>query len=145
MLVHEFIFIPHKWRGQGIIELSMTEEEMRFFTRWTVHPEKQGVIKCVQEIEIEGVTEKMFNYYQISEISSRGFDIELDNPLFGKVAGKGVIEKNTVAWEFRDSRSDFEGFEVYEITENGYQVRAEYISDDQFRTIARGEIWRHHE
>jgi hypothetical protein len=62
--------------------------------------------------------------------------------MLGSVQGKGIIDAKTIAWEFR-GHPDFEGFEVYELQENGdFMLHAEYSSLDQIRTIIDGRIWK---
>ena len=68
--------------------------------------------------------------------------MELENELLGTVKGTGVIDENTIAWEFHGT-GGLEGFEVYELQDNGdYMMHAEYSSPDQFRTIIDGRIWK---
>ena len=62
--------------------------------------------------------------------------------MVGQVVGKGILDPETIAWELK-GLDGFEGYEVYEIQENGdYLFHAEYASDDQFRTIVDGRVWK---
>jgi hypothetical protein len=53
-----------------------------------------------------------------------------------------VIDAKTIAWEFRNNE-EFQGFEVYELQENGdYMLHAEYSTSEDFRTIIDGRVWQ---
>jgi len=76
------------------------------------------------------------------DFSGNKFKIELESEQINKSVGSGLIDEKTIAWEFRSSEG-MEGFEVYELQENGdYMFHAEYASLGQFRTIVDGRIWR---
>ncbi len=61
----------------------------------------------------------------------------------GKVQGEGVISDKVIAWEFRMSDIGFEGIEIYEKQEdNTYSMHAEYATNDQFRTLIQGKVWK---
>ncbi len=88
-----------------------------------------------------GGDDQMKNTLTFTNITDTAFDIQLENELVGIVKGKGIIDPKKVAWEFR-GYPNFEGFEVYELQENGdYLFHAEYVSPDQFRSIIDGRIW----
>lgn len=139
---HQFIFSPGQWIGEGRISFSASPEHVRFYTKWIIDETKEGCIRCEQEVEIEGGLENVHNYFQFEEILNNNFQVELKNDLLGTVKGKGLIDIQTIAWEFR-GHTNFEGFEVYELQENGdYMVHAEYASPDLFRTIIDGRVWK---
>jgi hypothetical protein len=78
-------------------------------------------------------------------MSPEAFLITLENVLLGSVNGKGLVDEKMIAWEFREdgSGTGFEGYEVYELQNDGtYIMRAEYSTDDQMRTIVQGNIWK---
>lgn len=101
-----------------------------------------GIIRCQQQVEMEGGEENVFNNFAFSDIHPDSFAVELTSGILGTVTGKGVIDTKTLAWEFRNF-PEFEGFEVYELQENGdYMLHAEYASAEQIRTIIDGRIWR---
>ncbi len=139
---HEFIFLPGTWIGEGKITFSASPDEVKFYTRWKVsHPKDTG-ISCTQLVELHGVEDQVSNYFHIKDVSQKNFLVDLENELIGKAQGKGVIDENTIAWEVRGP-DNFEGYEVYERQPNGeYFMHAEYTSDDQFRTIIDGRIWK---
>lgn len=142
MTNHEFIFSPGQWIGEGKITFSTSPQHLRFYTKWVVEKKESGVIRCQQHVEMEGGEESVFNAFSFSHFTTNDFRLELTNDLLGSVKGKGVIDDKTLAWEFR-GYNDFEGFEVYELQDNGdYMLHAEYASSDQFRTIIDGRIWR---
>lgn len=138
---HLFILKTGFWHGEGKIQLNMIEEELLFQTTWNVLEEREGVISCVQEIQIEGLSENMKNEITFFNISSGGFSVELTNHNIEKVQGKGIIDSQTIAWEFKDRETNFEGFEVYHLEKDGgYKMHAEYVTSDQFRTKIVGKI-----
>lgn len=142
MQQHDFIFNPGNWIGEGRITFSASPEHVRFYTKWQIEQTANGLIQSQQLVEMEGSNEKMENFFQFSNVLPASFEVELTNDLLGTIRGKGVIEAKTIAWEFR-SHANFEGFEVYELQENGdYMLHAEYASPDQFRTIIDGRIWK---
>jgi hypothetical protein len=142
MVEHEFIFKPGIWVGEGRVTFSASPEKVRFYTKWEIKNKKDKSIVCNQQVEMEGGESNVFNTFIFSEIQSNSFNVELSNELLGNVKGKGVIDAKTIAWEFR-GHPEFEGFEVYELQDNGdLMLHAEYSSIDQIRTIIDGRIWK---
>lgn len=140
---HHFIFSPGVWIGEGKITFSTSPESIRFFTKWTIQDFDQKVgYLCQQQVEMLGVEESVFNQLTVFDTTAESFAVCLENDLIGKVLGKGVVDQKTIAWEYRQG-TDFEGFEVYELQDNGdYMLHAEYSSPDQYRTIIDGRIWK---
>jgi hypothetical protein len=142
MSTHPFFLYEGHWIGEGKITFTSSPERLRFYTKWKIEKEEQGIIKCVQQVEMEGGEESAFNHFSFSSITPQGFVIELNSDQLGILKGKGIIDPKTIAWEFR-GYPEFEGLEVYELQENGdYMLHAEYASTDQFRTIIDGRIWK---
>lgn len=145
---HLFIFSPGHWIGQGKLTFNISPSHVRFYTKWVIEKSEGGVIKAQQQIEQEEESEHLYNTLEFSSIAPTSFDITLSNTLLGKISGHGVIEDKTIAWEFRNAKKTeesgaFEGFEVYEIQENGdYMLHGEYLSDNEYRTIIDGRIWK---
>lgn len=138
----DFIFKPGLWIGQGKVTFSASPETVRFYTKWTIEPEKNQQIVCHQHVEMEGGDSNVYNTFVFSNVLHNAFSIELTNELLGTVQGKGILDGKTLAWEFR-GHPEFEGFEVYELQENGdFMLHAEYSSTDQIRTIIDGRIWK---
>ena len=143
MIAHQFIFQPGHWIGEGRIVFSASPESIRFFTKWVLQPPEPTGISCTQEVEMQGSEPNMKNIFQFSNITPKDFLVELENDILGKVKGKGLIDPKTIAWEFHSQGEGLEGFEVYELQENGdYMLHAEYASQDQFRTVIDGRIWK---
>jgi len=140
---HPFLFTSKHWLGEGIIKLSMVEEELGFHTRWNLGTkDPQGEIIALQEVQIKGISDVMQNQFVLSDLTPTQFTIELENAALGAISGKGLIKGDLIAWEFRDDEIGFEGFEFYEKQADGsYLMRAEYASPDQNRTVIRGRIW----
>lgn len=141
--LHKFILKPGFWCGEGKIQLNMIEEELLFQTIWNVlEKDSAGRISCIQEIQIDGLSENMKNELTFFNIHQESFSVEMTNHNIEKVVGTGIIDKNTIAWEFQENDLNFEGFEVYHIEEDGgYRMHAEYVTSDQFRTKIIGRIW----
>lgn len=142
---HPFIFKPGAWLGEGKITLSMMEEELPFYTRWSIPPANdKGLIACIQELQIAGLSDMMNNQFSFYDIASKDFVIELENQTIGKVVGKGLIKPNLIGWEFRLGHLGFEGFEFYETCDepDTYLLHAEYSTSDDFRTVIHGKVWK---
>ncbi|SCA62688.1 Uncharacterized protein SCG7086_AC_00300 [Chlamydiales bacterium SCGC AG-110-P3] len=139
---HDFIFTTGEWLGKGQVAFSASEDTIRFNTLWQVVKADGGDISLHHEVELVGVPEKVVNELEVSSVTSSGFAICLSNDMIDKVHGKGIIEDRRIAWEFR-GKPGFEGFEIYNLCDDGsYEVHAEYLSSDQFRTIIDGHIWK---
>ncbi|MCX6990631.1 MAG: hypothetical protein NTX49_06185 [Chlamydiae bacterium] len=144
MSTHSFILSPSQWLGEGKIVLNMVEEELSFFTRWNVsNKDTEGLIECVQEIQVKGLSDVMMNQFVFTNITPNSFTIELENQALGKIIGTGVIDDKVIGWEFRMPELGFEGFEFYEKQpDNSYLMHAEYSTSDQFRTLIKGKVWQ---
>ncbi len=144
MTEHKFILSPSTWLGEGKIQLNMVEEELPFYTRWNVgQKDKTGIIECVQEIQVKGLSDMMHNQFLFFDLAPGAFSVDLDNPALGKISGKGLITDKTIAWEFRAPQIGFEGFEMYEKqADDVYLLHAEYATTDQLRTVIRGKVWQ---
>jgi hypothetical protein len=144
MTQHPFLLTPNTWLGQGKIQLNMVSEELAFFTRWTVNSvDGDGRIECAQEIQVKGLSDIMHNEFLIHNFTGGEFFIDLENQALGRVTGKGLINDQVIAWEFRVEEIGFEGFELYEKKDDkNYIMRAEYATDDQFRTLIQGRLWQ---
>lgn len=141
---HQFLMTPCTWLGQGKIQLNMVAEELGFMTRWHIKPiDGDGRIECTQEIQVKGLSEVMHNEFLIHNLIGGEFSIDLENQALGRVTGKGLINDKVIAWEFRVEAIGFEGFELYEKQDDkNYLMRAEYATDDQFRTLIQGRLWQ---
>lgn len=138
---HTFLFLPGLWLGEGDVTFSASPDKVHFFTKWDIQHRENELIHCEQTVEIAGIDEQVVNRFIISAITEKGFEIYLNNGTLTDVSGKGFVDPLKLAWEFR-GHSSFEGFEVYELQENGeYKLHAEYVSSEQFRTFINGRIW----
>jgi len=142
-LKHPFILQPGVWLGEGRISFTESPEELRFYTRWTVSGKEEGVVSCVQEIEVEGVSDPMQNNFSFCDILPDSFLVRLENSVLGTVDGEGIIDSHLISWEFRQGMdAGFEGFEIYEVqSDETYKMHAEYASAEQFRTAINGRLW----
>lgn len=143
---HKFLFASGSWVGEGKISFTASKDQLKFYTRWMVRCEREEKnfpekVTCTQDVEMQGAEEHIQNRFVFSQFTDSKFVLELENELIGSVQGTGLFEEKKIAWEFRGHPS-FEGFEVYELQENGdYLFHAEYVSPDQFRSIIDGRIW----
>ena len=144
---HQFIFSPGRWVGEGKISFSASPDILKFYTRWEISPAvpegELHEIVCIQTVEMQGAAnEHIKNRFTVSQVNTSSFVLELENDLIGVVQGKGIMDEKKIAWEFRGNPT-FEGFEVYELQENGdYLFHAEYVSPDQFRSMIDGRVWK---
>lgn len=139
---HLFIFKPGIWLGEGLVKLSVSKDNLKFATRWTIDKKKKSQIITTQEIEIYGLSDKIKNQFCFYNIKADSFKIRLENQDLGEVLGQGIIKKDLIAWEFKVPSTGFEGFEVYNLQEdNSYALHAEYTASADFRTCVRGKIW----
>lgn len=137
---HLFIFQPGRWIGSGKISFSASPEQIRFYTSWELDNLQEGMICARQRVEMDA-SEEVSNRFTFYDISAEKFKLSLESELIGMINGHGIIDKTTIAWEFRGG-GGIEGFEVYELQDSGdYLLHAEY-SSDLFRTIIDGRIWR---
>lgn len=138
---HPFFRRPGSWIGEGRIILSSSPEFIRYFTKWTVSPEENGKIMLKQVVELHGVQDNLANRFVFYPSESPKFRVTLENEVIGLIEGHGLIDENTVSWEFRGN-PNFEGFEICRLEDNGdYMVHAEYISTSSHRTTIDGRIW----
>jgi hypothetical protein len=142
--IHFFIFQPKSWVGEGVITLNMVEEKLNFFTKWNIsEPDLTGKIQSVQELQISGISENMRNELTFFDFTDNKFSIEMENLNIGKIVGAGIFDEKMLAWEFRENDLNFEGYETYHLQKDGsYQMHAEYVTSDQFRTQIDGKIWQ---
>jgi hypothetical protein len=139
---HAFIFSEGLWIGEGKITFTGSKEHIRFYTKWTVGPLKSGLIMCQQQVEMDAGTGTVYNHLTFSDFLPNKFNVELSSDQLKSVKGTGIIDEKTIAWEFR-GLPDFEGFEVYELQENGdYMLHAEYVTLTHMRTVIEGRIWQ---
>lgn len=139
---HSFLFTESTWIGEGKVILGSQPQPIHFYTRWVIGPVTNGTITCDQKVEMEKGIGTVNNQLTLSNITPQTFEILLTSDQLQRVPGRGLIDPKTIAWEFR-GLPDFEGFEVYELQDNGdYLFHAEYISMEQVDTVIDGRIWR---
>ncbi len=141
---HPFIVKPFAWKGEGKIILNMVDEILSFSTRWEINEKDEtGKILSVQHLQIMGISEEMKNDLVFFDFTPKGFSVEMENDNIGKIVGRGLIDEQFIAWEFRNNTMQFEGYETYRLQNDkkSYLVHAEYVTTDQFRTQIEGTIW----
>lgn len=138
---HTFIFSPGIWEGKGIISFSMADDELPFTMKWKVSPQENDQITFSQELDIQGYEENMYNHFILTDQNETTFAIHLENEMIGAVNGKGLVDPQIIAWEFRHTQQGFEGFEVYVLQPDGsYTLRAEFTAGEGLRTFVKGVI-----
>lgn len=139
-----FIFGPGTWLGEGKVKLTVSDEELKYVTRWNIDKSKKnGLIGSIQEVQITGIPDVMHNQFSFYDFADEQFKVQLENPTIGKVIGTGIYRPKLLAWEFRNNGMEFEGFEMYELLADGsYFMHAEYVSNEEFRTSIQGKIWK---
>ncbi len=144
MFNHTFIFNPGAWAGEGKIVLNMVEEELLFNTNWAVqNKDFSGKVTCAQDIQIQGLSENMRNELTFYDFSTKQFSVDMENQNVGRIVGTGIYDEKMIAWEFRNSDANFEGFETYTLQSDGsYHMRGEYITSDQFRTQIEARLFQ---
>ncbi|MEX0961758.1 MAG: hypothetical protein WDZ28_02745 [Simkaniaceae bacterium] len=144
MRYHKFLFSEGSWLGEGKIRLNLSEDELDFYMRWSVEDYNDiGPVRCVQEIQVQGLQEVMYNSFSIAYDLGGDLSIELDNQTIGTILGQGFVSPFKIAWEFNEK--GFKGFEFYQkLRDREYQLHAEYGADD-FRTVIEGKIWQKEE
>ena len=121
----------------------MAEDVLTFTVRWTILPIEEKKIYFNQEISIDTFPEKMRNNFTLLPMPPNAFEILLENQIVGKVVGSGLITPATIAWEFRRKDQEFEGYEIYELQQDGsYKMRAEFSAGEGLRTQVSGTISR---
>lgn len=119
----------------------MADDELDFRVTWIVLAEDERKIHFSQEVDLVSINEKMRNQFCVSSITPERFVIQLQNQLVKKVEGIGVITPETIAWEFHNRDQEFEGFEIYDLQEDGsYIMRAEFTAGEGLRTHVKGWI-----
>ena len=145
MFNHLFLFQPGCWIGEGKIQLNAADDKMQFYTRWKtlfVDPDFQE-FDATQEVQIVGHPDIMFNQFTFTQFDQKKFDVLLENQTWGQVQGVGQVDDKFIGWEFRHTGLGFEGYEYYELQEDGsYKMKAEYVSKDELRTTIEGKIWK---
>lgn len=136
-----FIFQPGDWLGTGQVTFSFSPDLLYFRTKWSCMKPDSDTFQCTQTVEIIG-GDRMVNVFTIKLTDKVAFDIVLQNEVLGVFSGRGLLEENLVAWEFRNV-GVFEGYEVYEkLHDEEYAMHAEYLSTDGARTKISGKIWK---
>lgn len=138
----QFLFEPGVWLGAGQVTFSISPDLLYYRTKWSIVEGQLGSFVCTQTVEIVG-GDQMINVFSVIPKDQHSFNITLENELLGLFSGQGVLEKELIAWEFRET-GKLEGYEVYERTsDDEYSMRAEYISSsDGARTKIHGKIWK---
>lgn len=143
MYNHSFIFSPGTWQGEGKIVLNMVEEELLFNMQWSI-PNKDfaGKVSCAQDIQIHGLSENMRNELSFYDFQNKVFAVDMENQNVGRIVGQGIVDDKMIAWEFRNNDLNFEGYETYNLQEDGsYLMKGEYVTSDQFRTQIEARLW----
>lgn len=138
----DFIFSPGVWLGEGKITFTASPDFIQFYMKWQIRAESPHIMKATQIIQMQGIEESTVNHFTFMDLQANSFKVILESEIFGNVEGKGFTNNKIITWEFL-KQADFEGFETYEKQENGnFLLHAEYGTEQQYRTIIKGIIWR---
>lgn len=136
---HSFLLQPGSWQGEGTITLSVSPTVLHFKTEWNIKPLHEGSIEAVHSVQIEGA-EALKNQLRFFNFTKEAFEVELRNEVLGSAFGKGIIDGNTLGWEFRHHDA-MDGYELFKIDEKGgYSVHAEYASPDKCHSTILAHI-----
>lgn len=139
---HTFPFRPGKWLGEGVIKLNLIKEPMKFYSRWTITDGDKDRYHCVQEIEVEGLADRMHNEFDFDFSKHDDIQVELENTSIGKVKATGILDPKMIAWEYSNDPGEFGGYEVYEKEdEKTYNFRSHFITADHLRSFIQGKMW----
>lgn len=146
---HTFVFTPGIWLGIGKLSFNFSPNKIKFYMKWIISPiSQENVIQCEQIIEAEGSDESIINEYRLMPTSLNSFDIQLRSNILGIVNGKGIIDGETINWEYTtpvpfEDTSGFSGEEVYTLQSNGeYLFKGEFRTNGDSSTLIEGKIWK---
>lgn len=148
MSVHQFVFSPGIWLGQGLISFSYSEEKISYYTKWIFEHSEDGIIYAQQHVQKQGEKESLINHLTFSQAIPPHFAVELKNEEIVCVQGKGMWDARQILWTYYPNISNpeietLEGFETYSLQHNGeYISHAEYSSVGGYTTIVDGKIWK---
>lgn len=146
---HIFLFTPGEWIGYGKIIISGAKEEISFITKWKISEIDQDTIYAEQLVEKQGVEDVLLNQYRFSNFSGNKFKVALENDILEQsVFGEGKFDESSIIWVFQslDSPVGLNGVEMYYRQKNDeYSLKAEYVLDDEHKTVIEGHIWRKNE
>jgi hypothetical protein len=141
---HELFFGGcYTWLCQGKIKINVVQDELSFCARWVVSKSEESEVICTQEIEVEGMEDKIENKLHITNIKDGKFDIVVQNDIWGEATGTGRIYPEKIAWEVRKHGPGFEGLEIYSLAEDGkYTIRSDFMTPNEYRSHIEGAIWK---
>lgn len=141
MIEHPFFMSPGIWLGQGQIAIEEIEGSIVFYIRWQIFEEEKETIKCLQEIELAGSSEKSLNTYRFSEIQENKFTLNLESEAFGHIGGMGQYSSQNIIWSLKGDA--FEGMEQYELEVDGsYRMYAKYRAKEGAVSEIRAKFWK---
>jgi len=141
MYKHSFLTQSATWLGEGVVKLNLVQEPMKLYSRWIVDSDEKK-LKCVQEIEIAGVSDRMNNFFSFDFTKLDQIYVEMENSMIGKIEARGLCDEEVIAWEYVDPTSEFGGYEFYKKEdESHYRFCCEFITKDQLRSHIQGKMW----
>lgn len=147
--MHDFIFIPGVWLGEGTLSLPAVRKLISFYTRWQIKEINSRCIEALQIVEMEAQLSSVINHWTFDLLNSECLNVTLESEFVGKVTGKGRIDAKSISWAFEEPKEIDPGLtatvgsECYERGEDGiYYFQAKYGSSKDFVTIIDGHIWK---
>ena len=136
----ERLFQKGLWVGKGLLTLSMLEDPLPLWMRLSIssktHDPEDERMQWSADYQVLGYTEPIVNRYTFSTVIKKQFIVLLENELWGKAQGIGMLEDKGVFMEFPRGDHGFEGFEsiVFE-NETTLDWRGEFLTQEGLRSI----------
>jgi hypothetical protein len=142
--MHHFLFKEGLWLGEGVVQLNLVKEPLKFYSRWQIDMPEPGKIKCTQEIEVAGLSDRMHNVFYMDKLPSDKLKIKLENHSVGQIMAQGLFDEKLIAWEYeKDPNIAFEGYELFQKEDDEkYAFKAEFMAEDQLRSKIEGKLWK---
>lgn len=128
------------WVGEGVLRLSMFEEVFPMKGIFYVAPLSvdSQELSCLAEYRIAGYRDLIINYYNVHTFYRNKFTVAFENLEWGRVEGKGFLEKDYIGIEYGLNHAGFEGFESYQFNEDTFHLTQQYTIGNGLRS--EGEI-----
>lgn len=126
------------WVGEGVLRLSMFEEVFPMKAVFYIAPlsADSQEVSLLAEYRVAGYREQILNYYNFTSFYKNAFAVSFENLEWGKVEGRGFLEKGYVGIEYPLNHAGFEGFESYEFSEDSFRLTQQYTIGDGLRSEA---------
>ncbi len=136
----EALFQKGLWVGKGLLTLSMLEEPLTLWMRLSVSSKTQDPederMQWNADYQVLGYTQPIVNRYTFSTVIKKQFMVTLENELWGKAQGMGMLEDKGVCMEFPRGEHGFEGFESIRFENDTTLLwTGEFLTEEGLRSI----------